>query len=186
MNVLAALASLALGVAIATLWARSYTHRDQLGYVGPTADGFTRDVSAWGLNGKLVLTAREEPILGEDPPDHGRISADSQGYAPGAAAMVEQSMAPAAFDVAGVRWHPVDEAEFYRFNGYKARGGDLVLPLWLLCALSLILPWAWARRWSRRRRVARAAGLCPTCGYDLRATPDRCPECGTAVPSLRK
>ena len=60
----------------------------------------------------------------------------------------------------------------------------VVAPHWLLTALAASLPALRGlrgyRAWHQARRRART-GLCQSCGYDLRATPGRCPECG-AVP----
>jgi len=46
----------------------------------------------------------------------------------------------------------------------------------LLVAGPIVALFVWDARTPRRR------GVCANCGYDLRATPDRCPECG-AIPA---
>lgn len=62
-------------------------------------------------------------------------------------------------------------------------GSLLILPGWFLALLFGVLPAIRHRLAGRWRRQSRSRqGLCITCGYDLRASQDRCPECSTPIP----
>jgi hypothetical protein len=67
---------------------------------------------------------------------------------------------------------PIARFEYWR---YKLPHALFILP-------TTVLPMIWTLRFRKSRRALRArSGLCARCSYDLRATPDRCPECGTEV-----
>jgi hypothetical protein len=79
-------------------------------------------------------------------------------------------------------WIPYFERKLlpqFRAPGEPVCGNatTLIIPLWLVMLPCAVAPIARLRAIIRiRRRVKR--GLCPRCGYDLRATPGECPECG--------
>jgi hypothetical protein len=60
------------------------------------------------------------------------------------------------------------------------------IPVWCIALFTGILPLAGGSRYVRQRmRYANSFAACVACGYDLRATPSRCPECGTAPQKVK-
>jgi hypothetical protein len=69
--------------------------------------------------------------------------------------------------------YPQNPAWWFYFTHNRA-GWCIGIPLWLCAMIPAIF-----LAISLRRRKKPLPGYCRTCGYDLRATPERCPECGT-------
>ena len=170
--------SLLLCVAVCVLWARSVSpHWDEVSW----RCGGSR-FRAISVDGKLYLlrvstTLNRGPAVRRTTVDYGR-----RGQ-PGAWANDLEFTASAEF--AGLAWGGGPYAQmFAEHDGEYGDQAGLAVPHGALAAVGLVAALmpvvAWVRRRHRRR-----AGCCLSCGYDLRATPDRCPECG-AVPAAER
>lgn len=68
--------------------------------------------------------------------------------------------------------------------GRSVTASDFDIPLWCVGIMGLVMPAILATRTLRSQGKLRQ-GFCIHCGYDLRASENRCPECGTSIPVSR-
>jgi hypothetical protein len=149
-------------------------------------------VAYWGVRCRVIVlldsghllceVVRHPPETGDDPnwPRWYPGSAPAGGFG----SLANWSQPPGWYQRLGfaMEWNRADNFPSSPNIVLPARRYLLSIPLWLPAALfALPLVASWRRR--RRARLDREGNRCAICGYDLRATPERCPECGTAVES---
>ena len=145
--------ALLLCVAVAALWARSHFRSDLLFSTPADAAWSFRVVSGFG----------------------------------GVGFVLDQAIGKSEVDLPGIHWSTSPQGGYAR-GGWEHRAGfalvwerpmyGLAVPFWFLLAASVAATALLAAARARRAR-RRQPGTCNSCGYDLRATPGRCPECGS-------
>jgi hypothetical protein len=156
-------------VAVTLAWAASYPRHMLLGYDGPRWHLFLQIVDGeCAVLFQASATARRayRGLVAETDAWTQRLSDFVKGTS-----LYRETAAALGFGYVEMSVEAVD-------GGATTQRG-VWLPMW-----SVWLPLAWvaavrARRTLRLRR-RRRDGLCVACGYDLRGSADRCPECGLA------
>jgi hypothetical protein len=171
--------SLLLCAAACVLWVRSYWLADLV--TSRRLDG-----------GWSVQSARGRVTLGVERSDRSGWPAEWYGV------KYIRAKDPSVYDtgVAGLGALNVDAGDTFElwerwglgWGKWQGRGNGpmiamAIVPLWCVAAVTAVLPLGWTTLgWRSRVRARRRqrTGLCAGCGYDLRASPKRCPECGAA------
>lgn len=150
----------------------------------------TRSIGIYSYDGRIGVLMVDSGLTGmenDELPNVGHPSANELGFIwtrKGDERMYGNGVPPDGIVPDFVTWQirhcvllcDADDAGMRHFVHLEG----LVFTAPILLALS-IAPWlAYIVSLLKRRRQSRE-GRCRTCGYDLRATPDRCPECGGFV-----
>jgi hypothetical protein len=158
--------SLLFAVMVTAQMVRSYWRYDHLAWGGDF-----REVHAFSDSGRLVLIRRK--MLGTGFPNHKFLGLDTLRISP-ATSVRRPNSGILGFNCGS---DPV-------WKQRPGQGLQLVVdnkwvsfPHWAPLPMCSIFPFLW---WRKNRRGNRA-GLCPNCGYDTRANPDRCSECGHVI-----
>ena len=156
----ALLFGLALSIAVVALWVRSYSIGDQINFDEP----FDGD-SLISNNGRIVLNVSS---MGGNvghwrfDPAHDAVTADTYGI---------------GREHAGVRLGEFAFAHFFE-GSLPVETFVLIIPDWLISFATVALLVASSVMLKRLNRFC-GDNVRARCGYDLRASANRCPECGT-------
>jgi hypothetical protein len=156
----AAVGSLILSIVVAAMLGRSLFRKDHVGVVAVhwTASATSAGgVLRFGYGTSPISASREGWSLSSEPVTNADVMLNQFGH---------------------------QEDTFILTKGGTVQILQWWFPYWLAMLTAAIIPAAFvvARRVRNNRR---ATGTCLSCGYDLRATPKQCPECGTLTKSNR-
>lgn len=163
-----------LAIAVCVFWSRSYRQSDKVTWMSEHSRTSLRSAPGQVVFG---LYSANFPVSGRDPRglSYTRdVPATPQWEIVSVLLLCSDPTARLVqWDRGGFTW------------SHRRSSRDLILtavaPFWSVALAAGAVPLGWTGlRLRARLRARRGAtlGRCPACGYDLRATPDLCPECG--------
>jgi hypothetical protein len=166
--------SLLLLVLVCVLWGRSHRRSDRLDW---RTRGGSRYV--WTAQGHLIVGFSLADLSGQPAKNFGLTYVSDLPLRPSNFFLYtypDPSETNISWEGGGFAWYE-------KRRSSSDLGVILIAPFWSVAAAAAVLPVGWMiGRWGgARSRRRRRLGLCVACGYDLRASPGRCPECGAGV-----